>query len=894
MSLATSGPALSNTGLTTTKPSLISDLRYTDIRSQTTKTNTAAMASANRDSPEPDPNPTDNDENQNLFTINHEGRTITHREYIDLMTYAHDVHEAARRAVGPYLTINYDGETLTHQQYVDRIAAERARYASQQPTNQPADTGARPKTKPAESLRINPRTGTPSGRVIPTLECLNLLQRAALDQLPAQQLGSASITRAIASATPEEITLGDGSIFNPQLGIVRPPDDDQPPAASNDSDADVIVEGTVHSESFNTDNEDQMLVTAATLAENDENQDPNNPTPDGAHANIPSLPPTDDEDEQDDTESEDDLPDFADGNFLQQPIPGVPHIIRQKVDISLVKRIIMVTLMNGDPNTTRPTVLRAKELIDVLFHVSGGVPKPLTSGFYLNLSTQENRAISIARTSYLLPRATTYRDILPWLNSLPNLINEAVNGITLPTAMALTDEDLARFAAYHAPEFYDTAVAHGDDLDLCRIVTNSITMVYPLIYKEGDSDQAVPLFKVVFLGREHVPPDYRTELVLQNIPEVIINNQVQETPSYIVPHLQTYKKINHDIYLNEIRHRISTAFNTTGQPLNMIADAFRRGQFLTYLGNNPAHLNPHDPDAQIIHVSIEQAPWQEHDVYTAAINKFGANWENTIRQQSHINRPVELTFPTLQRLRESRRVYTTKHKGTPYLIREWDTASLICDYSRTHEGRLTPRVLCIIPENRRLPQMDGITADWHGEFSVEARHDELTWPNWTEDIRRHGQYIRRLTPGGSRHIPIRTLRAGHTDWDLLIALGDAIPFNFNRLSLHSNEIVYRPGQHVCDPHDVESYQYLPERDRFIATGPSHAIPQAQVLPGQYMLLKRCGLCNWIYGRTVQCLPCGHLYCTVCLGLTSLVTVDKMVCLFCWTVPERVRGKSPHK
>ena len=851
------------------------------------------MASANRDSPEPESN---TGSFRGPVTIHYEGRTITHQEYMDLLAHAHD--EETRRTVGPHLRINHMGESMPYTEYMNRIIADRENVPGQQPpSQQPStpqrETGARPKTR---TRRAESPSRDTTDRLVLTREEIEMIQRNALDNLPAQQLGTAAATNAILSG---RITLGDGSIFDPQLGSVHPPSINRPSDNSDDSDTEVVIEATIHNESLDGDDDDQMLNNAATLVEHPDHyhslptiQVQDDPTLGGAAASLPSLPHSDEEEEQDDADEDINYPAYADGNFLQQPIDGVPRIIREKVDASLVKRIIMITVMNGDPNTANPTIFRARELIDILFNVSGGTPKPLTSGFYVNLHTIEDRATSIARTAYLLPRAAAFRDIMPWLTCLPTLINGAVHGITLPTALALSDEELARFAAHHAPEFYDMAVASGEDLDLCRIVTEHLTMVYPLIYRDGDSDQAVPLYKLIFLGRDHIPPDYRTELFLQNIPEVIINNKVQLNPSCIVPHLQTYKKSNHALSLNEIKYRISQAFNTTGQPLNMIAAAFRHGQFLNYRGDDPAHLSPHDPDSQIIYVSVEEAPWQENDVYTVAIDRYGADWENIIRQQSNITRPVELTFPALDNLRSSRRVYKTRFRDVIFLIREWDPASLICDQHRTAEGRLTPRVLCVAPEDQRLPQMDGIIADWHGDFHVSRDHKELTWPGWESDTRRHGEYIRRLTPGSSRHNPVRVLRAGHTTWDLLIAMGDAIPFNFNRLSLHSNEIVYRPGQHICNPHDVHSYEYLPEQDRFIATGPSHAIPQAQVLPGQYMLLKRCGLCNWIYGRVVQCLPCGHLYCTVCLGLTSLVTVDKMVCLFCWTVPEKVRGKNP--
>ena len=90
-------------------------------------------------------------------------------------------------------------------------------------------------------------------------------------------------------------------------------------------------------------------------------------------------------------------------------------------------------------------------------------------------------------------------------------------------------------------------------------------------------------------------------------------------------------------------------------------------------------------------------------------------------------------------------------------------------------------------------------------------------------------------------------------------------------------------QLAANPHRVEDEDYL--QKSFIVGGPWNAIPDTRALVSTELNLKRCGLCQWVYGRTVRCHPCGHLVCTVCLGLTALVTVDRMICLFCWMVPQ---------
>ena len=99
-------------------------------------------------------------------------------------------------------------------------------------------------------------------------------------------------------------------------------------------------------------------------------------------------------------------------------------------------------------------------------------------------------------------------------------------------------------------------------------------------------------------------------------------------------------------------------------------------------------------------------------------------------------------------------------------------------------------------------------------------------------------------------------------------------------------------QLAANPHRVEDEDYL--QKSFIVGGPWNAIPDTRALVSTELNLKRCGLCQWVYGRTVRCHPCGHLVCTVCLGLTALVTVDRMICLFCWTVPQHVHLSWEHQ
>ena len=606
----------------------------------------------------------------------------------------------------------------------------------------------------------------------------------------------------------------------------------------------------------------------------------------GAVGGMPSN--TDDDDEEDSDHPEDELPEFPDGNYLQPYVEGVPTIIRKNADQSFVKRIILITLYNGEANDIAPTVLRAKEYMDMFFVIPGRSPKPITTAFCINLSTVDNRALSIARTAFLLHRDADYADIRKWLGDLQPNLNLAVKGIAHPAALILNDEDICRFIAQHSREWYNNAT-HEERQDLAAIVDKHLTGVFPLTFFPGETEACVPLFKLIYLGDEHVPPKYKKLLKLQDRPTRLDEQGVHTDPTEVIPHMATYNAQTHARLKKQIRLHLATIIRVTGQPLNIIAQHFRYGEFLTYRARKPDEVDEQDPDNDIVLFDLDNAPWGELDAYGMALETYGNNWQADIIKENNITLAEELEIPITDYYTDSNRIYTTRFKRVSYKIRQWDPASRICDFMESVTGRLTPRRLCMQPEDMRIAQLECLTMNWDNEFEM-AQHDELQWRGWNHPTRRKGEFIRRMTPDIARHMPIRVLPNGQTPYDVLVAYGDCTPLAFNKFTLHHGELVYQPGQRVSNPHNKSDFQFLEARDVFVAMGPLATIPQTAIFPGRMMMLKRCGLCKWVYGATIQCLPCKHLFCRVCLGLTQLVSVDRIVCLFCWRIPDKVRGK----
>ena len=75
------------------------------------------MASGGRDSANQDPDA--------YFTIHHDGQTLTHQEYINLMSFSHQ--NAARQAPLPIFSIRHCGDLLSHEKYIKMMREDEKR-----------------------------------------------------------------------------------------------------------------------------------------------------------------------------------------------------------------------------------------------------------------------------------------------------------------------------------------------------------------------------------------------------------------------------------------------------------------------------------------------------------------------------------------------------------------------------------------------------------------------------------------------------------------------------------------------------------------------------------------------------------------------------------------------
>ena len=142
---------------------------------------------------------------------------------------------------------------------------------------------------------------------------------------------------------------------------------------------------------------------------------------------------------------------------------------------------------------------------------------------------------------------------------------------------------------------------------------------------------------------------------------------------------------------------------------------------------------------------------------------------------------------------------------------------------------------------------------------------------------------------------------------MLYAHSRSIPQEFNTGVLYvGQDRLYRGQQATISPHSLEALDDLKPENKFLANEPWEAIPPTEHSPGDCFTWVRCQLCQWTYGRLVKAIPCNHTICGVCLGkytkalkpnqtnntnitagLTSLVTVNRYVCLVCFEVPDRI-------
>ena len=132
--------------------------------------------------------------------------------------------------------------------------------------------------------------------------------------------------------------------------------------------------------------------------------------------------------------------------------------------------------------------------------------------------------------------------------------------------------------------------------------------------------------------------------------------------------------------------------------------------------------------------------------------------------------------------------------------------------------------------------------NYTGNWTIQPR-TEIPWPMYTSSIRQRGQYIRVLTPGDRRALPVRVLPAGSTNFDLLAAFGNRFPAEFNPWRVPRNRLEMSREQQASNPWNIEEHQFLARP--FIAASTLNTIPSTRVNLGVELNLKRCCLCQWV-------------------------------------------------
>ena len=187
---------------------------------------------------------------------------------------------------------------------------------------------------------------------------------------------------------------------------------------------------------------------------------------------------------------------------------------------------------------------------------------------------------------------------------------------------------------------------------------------------------------------------------------------------------------------------------------------------------------------------------------------------------------------------------------TSFQIRAGDPASLVCDHQYQGAASIYPRIVCTSQANL-LPELSpGMGQKFDGHWTIQPR-DELPWPGWTTKTRQRGDYVRPLQLGSPRAKPVRVLpdNTSNTGYDLLVGFGQRLPPDFNVNRVPSTKDVMHYEQQACNPWDLGEHHFL--QHPFIAGGPLVTIPSTRVKHGAELNLKRCQLCQWVYGRVIK-------------------------------------------
>ena len=174
----------------------------------------------------------------------------------------------------------------------------------------------------------------------------------------------------------------------------------------------------------------------------------------------------------------------------------------------------------------------------------------------------------------------------------------------------------------------------------------------------------------------------------------------------------------------------------------------------------------------------------------------------------------------------------------------------MCDHQYQGPATIYPRVLCTANANL-LPELSpGMGQKFDGQWTIQPR-DEIPWPGWTTKTRQRGDYVRPLQLGSPRAQPVRLLpdNTGNSNFDLLVGYGARIPEDFNEHRVPRLKRVMHREQQACNPWDLKEHHYL--KHPYIAAGPLVTIPSTRVNHGAELNLKRCCLCQWVYGRVIR-------------------------------------------
>ena len=365
--------------------------------------------------------------------------------------------------------------------------------------------------------------------------------------------------------------------------------------------------------------------------------------------------------------------------------------------------------------------------------------------------------------------------------------------------------------------------AEGKDLLKCTYMI--LTSWVPLTVEHQDEMKNLPLYKLVYMGNKHNPSEHPEKMPkLNSYPTLTIAGQYMAENRTIVVGDNTEEAYGN--LTRDIKDELAVLVNNR----NDVTFDMKRGfaENIHYKANGQKQkTNPDDEeDKNVVHL-------EEQDLDPKGVLKedFGPDWERKIGEIMGQSIVVPRTRKDL--FYDSNSVYPVTRKGVEYYIRKFDPASTICDPNPSIAGRLYPRAICMMPAELRPEQMIEIAPLFAGDFDIHAKK-EITWPGWTHPTRKRGLYRQgNPKPGTDPTKPIRVLpQGGLTDMDVLYAYGHSLPAAFEPERVPRDRFTMNPTQFATDPHWKEGYQFLEPRDRFIAAGSMHTIPNTKVNTGK--------------------------------------------------------------